>query len=88
MPSIAEIIENLKDRGSTRDRNEAIEALEGLPHGGTCIIRAAQIELAANYLDRHGNNAMADACRDAAKLLRQAAGVKSTFAENGSVPRV
>lgn len=83
MTSIPEIIENLKDRGSTRDRNEAIEALERLPDLSMCIIRAGQLELAANALERYGHGSMAEACRDSAKMLRQTVGVKPFETLNG-----
>jgi hypothetical protein len=73
MTSINEIIDNLKDRGSTRDRNEAIQALGGLPDGGLCVIRAQQLELASNVLERQGHDSLANACRESAKMLRQIA---------------
>lgn len=52
---------------------------------GLAVVRAAQLDLAAKTLDRHDCHVQGEACREAAQLLREFAGVR---AENGTSPHV
>lgn len=48
-------------------------ALGMMPNGGICIVRAAQLDIAAESLARHGIESLSEACREAAAMLRQVA---------------